>query len=347
MQKKSTSKEHKIIWVDFLRAIASFFVIMVHVEGMGGDLKWANIIYLILSRLGVPVFFMVSGFLLLSKQEPLNAFFKKRIAKVLIPFFAWSIFYDIVWNQQLINTGTSFEHILTLFIRIFRGPRAHHLWFLYPLIGLYIFTPVLRVFTTNSKQRDIAYFIGVWLITVPIFAIVKYYTPLSFGFELQFASGYIGYYLLGLYLGRLESNKETNISFTVLFFAGFLLTFLIYMLNIPPEESIHRNVYRSYLSLNFIIMSVGAFGLLKSTGNKLSQAAKKPLAILGETSFGIYLVHLIVLNWIRQWWETLNLSSTPMISLWAIPLITLLCFFTSFIIVRILKKIPLIKAIVP
>ncbi len=239
----------KIIWIDFVRVIATFFVLMAHIEGLNDDPPWASTIYLILSRIGVPIFFMMSGFLLLSKEEPLLIFFKKRAIKVLIPFFAWSIFYDIVWNQQLVNTGVTFEALLRLFIRVLRGARAHHLWFLYPLIGLYIFTPILRLFVKNAKQRDLAYFISIWAITVPIFAIIQYYTPLSFGFEIQFSSGYIGYYLLGVYLGNLENTSRNNIVFTLLFFLGFASAFLIYSFNIPPTESVHENVYRSYLTI--------------------------------------------------------------------------------------------------
>ena len=338
---------NKIIWVDFLRVVASFFVIMAHVEGMDGNPEWASTIYLILSRIGVPIFFMISGFLLLSKEEPLMVFLEKRAIKVLIPFLAWSIFYDVVWNQELINTGVTLDAILKLFIRILRGPRAHHLWFLYPLIGLYVLVPTLRIFIKNAKKQDILYFIGLWLIIVPILAIIQYYTPFSFGFDLQFASGYIGYFLLGVYLGKIKISKQNNAGFIFLFILGFLSTFLIYIFKIPPEESIHENVYRSYLSLNFIILGIGAFGILKAVGSKLSHGAEKYLTIFGRTSFGIYLIHIIVLEWLSQIVEFAGLLQTPLASLWAIPLTTLTCYLLSFVIIVLLQKIPLIKATVP
>ena len=242
----------RIIWVDFLRVVGSFLVVLSHVDGWGGNPSWASTFYTIISRNAVPLFFMVSGFLLLSKQESIYSFLKKRAWKILIPFFAWSIYFDVLWNGELLNTGVSFTSLARLFIRILRGTRAPHLWFLYTLIGLYIFIPILRIFIAKAKKTDILYFIGLWIIVVPVFAIIQFFTPLSFGFELQFASGYIGYFLLGTYLGQMNISKSRYIFFATLFSLGFLSSFLIIFLNIPPHESVNENVFRSYLSLNII-----------------------------------------------------------------------------------------------
>ncbi len=347
MTTPQASRINTIRWADFLRVAASFLVIMAHIEGLGGKPYWASVIYLILSRIGVPAFFMLSGFLLLRKDEPLTVFFKKRALKVLIPFFAWSIFYDIVWNQQLINSGFTIKAVLSLFIRVLRSTRAPHLWFLYPLIGLYILTPVLRVFARNAKKTELIYFIILWILVVPVFAIMEYYTPLSFGFELQLVTGYIGYYILGLYLSQLSINKKNNLVFIALFSLGLLSSFIIYFFNIPPTESVHENVYRSYLSINFIVIGIGAFGLLKAIGDRITTKADNIITILSKTSFGIYLIHPIVLQWINKVWGLLNIPTMPLASLWAIPLTTLLCYLISFVIISMMQKIPVIKTVVP
>ena len=337
----------KLIWVNFLRTLGSFLVVLAHTlaHTRGWGPYWITAFYDTLSRNAVPLFFMISGFLLLSKQEDVVTFLKKRAWKILIPFFAWSILYDVYWNQEL-SKGINVTSLARLLIRVLRGTRAFHLWFLYVLIGLYLFTPILRIFVKQAQSIDFLYFIGLWLIVVPGFAIIQYFTPFTFGFELQFVTGYVGYYILGLYLGKMEFSKKALIFFSALFILGFLFTFLVLFLDIPPRGSVNEIVFRSYLSINIIVMTAASYVLLKFIGGKIT-GFLPILDVLSKASFGIFLVHPIVLRWMQQGWETLDFSVGTNSSLWTIPLAALIAYLASFILIITLKKIPLIKYIVP
>ena len=103
--KNKLEKENHYYWVDILRFISVFLVIIIHVstplvnnwrEASHRDFMVGNL-YDSLSRVSVPIFFMVSGYLLLGKKESLASFYKKRLKKILFPFVAWSVLY-LLWE---------------------------------------------------------------------------------------------------------------------------------------------------------------------------------------------------------------------------------------------------------
>jgi len=172
-------KESTLPWVDLMRFIAILLVVLAHVENWGAGSAWVRDFYYTVSRNGVPLFFMISGFLLLSKQEDIPTFFRKRAARIIIPFLFWSIVYDVQNSQAFAQSGVTLEGILKMFIRILRGPREAHLWFFYSLIGLYLITPILRVFVSKARDSEILYYIGLWFLVAPILFIVEAFTPIK------------------------------------------------------------------------------------------------------------------------------------------------------------------------
>jgi surface polysaccharide O-acyltransferase-like enzyme len=332
-------------WVDFMRFIGAFVVVLAHVDVWGGGPDWAQKIYYTLSRNGVPLFFMMSGYLLLSKEEDTWTFFKKRAAKILIPFLFWSILYDVYATNSFATTGVTLDAIIKMFIRILRGPRAAHLWFFYSLIGLYFFTPILRLFIAKAKNSDILYYIALWFVIMPIMFILEGFTSIKNGFELYFAAGYIGYFLLGYYLGRLETTRRLLWIALGLFAVGFAFTFLVFYLDLPPLDN--ELPFRSYPSLDIILMAIGAFILLKAAGERIPSSLARLSSLVSPSSFGIYLVHSIILTLMVAGWESLGFETATGHSLLVIPLVAVIAFLFSWGTTYVMRKIPILRAIVP
>lgn len=84
--------------INLMRTLAIFMVIVVHVCAAPFkvmDASWLSInVVDSLARWCVPVFFMLSGALLLGKDEPLSVL-KKRIIKIILPLIFWSYVYLI------------------------------------------------------------------------------------------------------------------------------------------------------------------------------------------------------------------------------------------------------------
>ena len=194
----SEEKEFQPVqWVDFARLIAAFLVVLAHIEGWGAGPDWASFFFYTISRIGVPFFFLMSGYLLLSKEEDVSVFLKKRALRIAIPFLVWSVLYDLLYSRPFEVDGVTFEGVLRMFVRILRGPRGGHLWFVYSLLGLYLLTPILRVFVSKAKPSELYYFIGLWFLAAPILYIVEGLTPLRNGFDIYYVGGYVGYFLIG------------------------------------------------------------------------------------------------------------------------------------------------------
>lgn len=145
-------------YMDWLRVLAIFAVVGVHVvskiinTGSTDDWEWqyANAIDSAI-RWCVPVFFMLSGALLLTvkKDEPIGSFYKKRLTKVIIPLVFWSGIYLV---YQIYEQGESFT--LWQMTKLFLADDIYyHLWFLYVIIGLYIMAPFLRILVDHMTQK--------------------------------------------------------------------------------------------------------------------------------------------------------------------------------------------------
>jgi surface polysaccharide O-acyltransferase-like enzyme len=307
-----------------------------HVSFHGGGSSVITSFYFVLSRVAVPLFFMVSGYLLLGKTESYSDFFRKRALKVFVPFLVWSVIY-MLWKREGFDQAFSLKLAATYLIKIIRGPRENHLWFFYALIGLYLFTPILRVFVAKASRLDLFYFCGLWFLVVPVFSFLQEFTPIKIGFELYLVAGYTGYFVLGYLLGKLDFSRSTLIWMSILL---LLLSIGTTWLSV----TLKLDYLVSYLGANVVLMTVCAFVLLSKVqvGDRLNGI----LVPLSRASFGIYLVHVIVLA---------ELEKLPVISGWfstgssiyMIPLLGLLVFLVSFVLIAVIQKIPVLRWIVP
>ncbi len=126
----------RLIFLDFLRVLAICFVVVLHVitsyfsssASFGRPLWWIVVYLNELTRTGVPLFFMLSGFLLLSNPSTAQyaSFYKKRFAKIVPPFLVWSVLYYLYYCiADGPPVGVSF------FNKIFYGGPAYQIWDIY------------------------------------------------------------------------------------------------------------------------------------------------------------------------------------------------------------------------
>ena len=161
----------RAIPVDLIRTLAIVGVILLHAanevitvhqvnphEVLGW---WMIDIYQTLGRVGVPLFVMLTGALLLqpSKIEPVGVFFKKRWTRIGLPLIFWGAIYfawDYFADHLAVTSGFIFQGILS-------GP-YFHFWYLYMLVGLYLLTPILRLVVAHATREIFKYLFAVWLL---------------------------------------------------------------------------------------------------------------------------------------------------------------------------------------
>ncbi|HSB03123.1 MAG TPA: acyltransferase family protein [Anaerolineales bacterium] len=352
--KDQTGRREIVSWIDVIRVAAIYLVVIVHVSGQLTNI-WGKVptdqwflasIYGGIARICVPLFFMISGYLLLPRSESLGAFYAKRIPKILIPLLVWSLIYlgwycgnhpnactpGFVWNLLLVQGA------------------YYHLWFLYTLLGIYLILPVLRLMFQPETDREILwYLIVLWLVFQGLLTLAHKFWNFSINLSAPLAGGYVGYFVLGYLLGDIILSRSKIILSAVVWVISTLGTIIgTYLLTRAAGQ--FDNFFYDFVTLNVILASGAAFLLLRRLSEtKLFaspgvQTATRGLAV---STFGIYLIHPIVIEVLSDWIPFLHINSFMGSAVWSVPLVSTAVFFISFWIVRLLQKIPVIRSIVP
>lgn len=302
MENKDTFviKNPNLVWADNIRFIATIFVVMIHVTfpvvdkyGSIDIIYWqtANIIESV-CRSAVPLFVMLSGTLLLGKNEHTKIFYNKRLKKIAIPFLIWSLAYLVIaYASEFIIGSSNQNQLVWILIQLKKGT-AYHLWYIYMILGLYFTIPYLSKVVHQLEKIDFYLFFGLWILTLFMnIPVIKFYFPI---FDLTFFTGYIGYLLLGYFLTISKSRLFSCKSGVFMFIAGWFLTVLFSWISSDYEQNF-VGIYYNYLSPNVAMMSTGIFIIIKemnihnSTFNKVSQ-------LISKYSFGVYLNHVLIIT---------------------------------------------------
>jgi len=348
-------KKQNFLWVDVIRVIATFSVIWLHSAApllykyneLPTSDWWAGNIYDSLVRMCVPLFFILSGSLLLEKKENISIFFTKRISKVFLPLIIWSILY-ILWKMYYEGSSSiSFYSFYSLALT----PAYYHLWFLYAIIGLYLYVPILRVLVQNSNNELLYYFIALWFFAVSIVPIFEKITHIDNRIDLKMISGYVGYLVIGHLLGNMRATrKKFYLSLLIFVFTVVVTAVMTYVFTVK-NEGVFFGYFYSYLSPNIIIMSVSVFISIKyfSENARIFESIlfQKLIRSLSSASLGIYLIHTMVLFVLKKGDFGISLSSFSYSAIYAVPITAITTFSLSFFIIYFIKKIPIIKQIAP
>ena len=326
----SNQKNQHIVWLDVVRFIAMFTVVCCHCTdpfnfypGTApniGEIKLWGAIYGSVLRPCVPLFVMITGPLLLPVRGHASTFYKKRIPRVFYPFLIWSVLYNLFpWitgllglNPQIIldffpyageevmqqSFSVSLEYILMIPFNF--SILAVHMWYIYLLIGLYLYLPVFSAWVEKASERAKLMFLLAWGVTL----LLPYYYQFvsnylwgtcswnSFGMLYAFA-GFNGYLLLGHYLKNLEWSLKKTLAIGIpMFAAGYAVTFLGFrhITALPEYTDEMLELFFTYCSLNVVMMTIPVFMLAKKVKVN-SERMKKALANLTVCGFGIYMIH--------------------------------------------------------
>ena len=162
---KNTSKEPKRYFgIDLIRVLACFLVIEIHsgqlyyIDSEGGLIKsdkniWPGI-FNSLATVCVPLFVMISGYLLLPMKKDYSTFLKKRFTRILFPYVAFNIFYNIYFYiRGFFELKAMLLNISKMFINFSIG----HLWYIYMIIGVYLYVPIITPWIKTAEKKHFYY----------------------------------------------------------------------------------------------------------------------------------------------------------------------------------------------
>ncbi|GKV69324.1 membrane protein [Sporosarcina sp. NCCP-2716] len=339
----------RLLYLDWLRILAAIAVVVIHVSaGIVTDSSqtyrspWmAGNFYESLSRWSVPMFVMISGALMLSsrKEQPTTIFLRKKLAKILVPLLVWSIIY----YANEVRKGAYDFSISDLLERLASDDIMYHLWFLYMIAGLYLITPLLKILVRHAKRTDIEYFLLLWLIASVGLHWMTYMVGYRIEIELYFVSHYVGYYMLGYYLFTYDLKPAVRKLIYAGGFIGWLLTFfLTYKGSVSSSEPLEYFWYDEH-SPNVFLITLSLFVLFQST--KIGELRLPWVGkVISEASFGIYLIHVLVMQTLHEQFDFVWFNLHPIIG---IPYKVMLVVAISTAIVFVIRKVPIVRGIIP
>ena len=354
---KGPNGDERFFSVDAIRAYAIVMVLLLHTSA--GPMKefsnlnpswwWISNLLFSFAHQGVPLFIMISGMLLLNpvKRESLSVFFKKRFNKVVIPFLFWGIIY-FCWLVFYKGERYTATEALDLFIK---GPIYYHLWFIYLILGLYLATPILRVYLVSADIKNLIYFVGMWFLFVGIFPVISHVTHIRIGIHTFLFTGYIGYFILGYLISRADfSIKYTWLLGLIIISATLFTAVGTYVLAIR-DDGVYHGFFVQGTRPNIIVMTVCMFLLLSrfQYGERFKHGRIEYIAVrhIALISFGIYLLHPIILELLDSGHFGFRLNAMSIHPLIGIPSTTIVTLGLCVLVVTLLRKITLIKILVP
>ena len=346
----------RILSYDVIRIVAAMAVVLVHVVAPfinqtkigSADFVTGNV-YGAVSRIGVQMFVMLSGALIL-REERVYTFSTmwKSIRNLLFLLFCWSAFYAVIHPLSLGNKIT----LYSVWERLITG--HYHLWYLFMLIGLHLITPILRTFVKKENSKYVGYYIllaAIFTYTVPLLKF--FYTEfggnkewvLSYSrkFQIGVLGNYIAYYLLGWYLTTVELSSKIRKMIYAAGVVGCAITIAGCIYYSKGTVRAH-SVFAHNFTINVMCMSAAVFVFLyyyfkeHTMGTVVTSAVTK----LSSLTFGVYVVHLYVMDVLKKVTPTLfKFGALPA------PILVLCQWIAiaavSFVITYLLSKIPILK----
>lgn len=368
------NKKERIIYLDVLRVLAIFMVLLMHA---GDPYLWDAAtktfgiecsFYCALLRPCVPLFIIMSSILLLPLKTDATAFFKRRFTRVLVPFLLWSIIYVFLPTPDKIvfggpenaftDTGMNVYAYNLMMIPIsFTGTNVHF-WFIYTIIGLYLFMPIISPWIQQATKKTLLFFLMVWSVTL-LFPYIRLWFPQiqgecdwnDFGM-LYYFSGYLGYIVLGYFLHKYNtlSRVKSSLLGLLLFAVGLALTykgflwdeqrFLTKLNNTGIENWKLLELCIGNLTINVVLMTAGMFLFIQKL--TLPKMLKSIIVELSIFSYAIFLVHYIFNLWVcHSLASIMNLN--PALEQFIVALIVFTC---SYLIVKLISFIPKSKYLI-
>lgn len=319
-------KQQRIVSLDLIRVVAILLVIMQHAwsvlgldEPAAGDCRY---VYQALVVMGVPLFFMLSGALMLGTSPlPITDFLSRRFKRLLIPYLLWGTVVYVIsaMMHKYPDIHTSMDILHYYLPYLLSGEINASYWYIFVLIGLYLLTPFVQRALSGPHAKHLAQYglvlWGVWIVLrsyYPQFGSMHYYGASAFM--------YMGFFLCGHYCVCYLTNEHVNRCFGIV---GFIIAYILNVWGLVAGFA---------TSIAHTIAVISLFLLLKSC--IVPSKATTYVTSAGRYTYVIYFVHILVV-------ATLCMCNVwNWCPLWIRPLvITALSFVVSYLVAWIFDRL--------
>lgn len=286
----------KISWIENLRGIACLMVVMIHtttwyithphdVSPLSWDL--ANVLNSA-SRVSVPLFFMISGYLFFGPRSAQPRHFL-RIALCLLFYSAIALLFIASFTH--ISVEASLKHLL-------QKPVFYHLWFFFAIIVIYLVSPLIEVKAISGKML-LALMVVIGLVANPNTVSLSTHGIEWLPINLYINGDtfyYVIYGLLGRAIGMMETDKKS-----LTWCCGLLFASAVWIIS---RGTLHELQWRGNFADTWYVycgpmVFICAASLLTLVKNTLNARVLPGLGFISKHSLGIYGFHALIIYTLR------------------------------------------------
>lgn len=342
-------QKRRVVYFDLLNIVACLAVVFLHCNTMvhtyDPGRNWVAALAIeVLFFWAVPIFVMLSGANLMRYRDRYDTktFFKKRLVRTFVPFLIWSVALYVV-RFGMRNPSPTFG--LGEFYRLFMTNGIESIyWFFFPLFALYLAMPVLSLLA--DKKRALAY------LAVSAFVLQSVIPPLAQMVHIPWNASiaqplvttFVFYAVVGYLLATTEVPKHARYVLYALGIAALMLRFAFTLVSSHAIGDVDRTLF-DYSYFTAALPAMALFVWFKYHNWSFLEkrpSATKVVARISGCSFGVYLMHFALLRGV-----VFGFMAVPTTSVLLRTLGPFVLYAACVLIVLAIKKIPVLKYIVP
>lgn len=357
------AKKNKRLDLEIMRIIAIFLVIFNHLPGYSlyqssSGNTWIYMFITMITRINVPLFLMVSGTLLLGKEENYKTLLGKRVKRfiLIILIFQFGLYLGIACSNWLELGDWKFD-FLDFIRRLFAGNIENSYWYLYAYLGMLLMLPFLRKICLKLEKNDVILLLFLHFIFASLLPLINVGAKIigikgitmSSDLSIPLATmKHIFYPIIGYYIDHnidvKKLTKRQNICLVISAILGIFISCIC-----TYYEGINIKFTQNYVQLFDYVTAIVVFILIKEIVERKLTTSKIPkiskiICLIGGLTFGIYLLDPFLKRIVYQPFVRLMEPIFP-----TLIVSILWCFLSMLvggILTYILKKIPVIKKLI-
>lgn len=355
--------KERIVFVDYVRVIACFLVMLVHSSecfyctafdtamlASESNRLWVALYDGGIGRISVPLFMLISAFLLVPMKEgtSMTDFYKRRFGRILPPMVIFLLLYVLLpWLFGWIGGDQALHELAILPLNF--PSSAGHLWFMYPLISLYLIIPIVSPWLRKATAKEERLFIGFFVLSTFVPWLTRFVSAELWGTchwnpfgALYYCSGFLGYLVMAHYVRvhlDWSRGKRMLVGLVALILGGAFTAWSFYHTGVPGKE-MYTPVLEwawQFCTPNVLLATFGAFLLFTCIEQ---EEAPRWLTGLSKLTFGMYLMHIFFLNSIAPLIIGEDVANPLVPVALAIPCIAVLTFTCSALTTKLISLIP-------
>ena len=355
---------NRIVFIDYVRVIACFLVMLVHASEnfycISADTTmlanesnrfWVAFYDGALGRMSVPLFMVVSAFLLVPVKPnvSMSDFYKHRFKRIIPPLVFFMLIYcflPLAWGQMTWEQSWQDFRLLPFTFPSMAG----HLWFMYPLISLYLIIPVVSPWLERASAKEERLFLIFFMLSTLVPWLTRFVSSNLWGTcfwhpyfgMFYYCSGYLGYLVMAHYIRvHLKWDRAKRLKVGIgSFVAGAAFTAWSAWHAGVPGIVMQTPSYEwswEFCTPNVLLATFGAFLMFTCIKR---QEAHPWITGISKLTFGMYPMHILFLSNIAPLFMPEGAAQPVLPVAVTIPCMAVLCFVCCVVTTKLISLIP-------